>query len=51
MKSKNTSLEDEIYEMRGVMKSTAAGPQKEKLNNDIKDSKVEEPNRKVCRIS
>ena len=38
LKSKNTSLEDEICEMRVVMESTAAGLQKEKLNNDIKDS-------------
>ena len=51
LKSKNTSLEDEICEMRVVMESTAAGLQKEKLNNDIKDSKVEELNEKVRRIS
>lgn len=51
LKSKNTSLEDEICEMRIVMESTAAGLQKEKLNNDIKDSKIEELNEKVRRIS
>ena len=33
------------------MESTAAELQKEKLNNDIKDSKVEELNEKVRRIS
>jgi len=51
LKSKNTSLEDEICEMRIVMESTAAELQKEKLNNDIKDSKIEELNEKVRRIS
>merc|ERR1739844_771898 len=43
--------EDEICEMRVVMESTAAGLQKEKLNNEIKDSKIEELNAKVRRIS
>ena len=33
------------------MESTAAGLQKEKLNNDINDSKIEELNEKVWRIS
>ena len=51
LKSKNTSLEDEICEMRVVMESTAAGLQKEKLNNDIKDSKIEQLNEKDRRIS
>lgn len=51
LKSKNTSLEDEICEMRVVMESTAAGLQKEKLNNDIKDSEIEQLNEKDRRIS
>ena len=51
LKSKNTSLEDEICEMRVVMENTAAGLQKEKLNNDIKDSEIEQLNEKDRRIS
>merc|ERR1739844_557226 len=43
--------EDEICEMRVVMESTAAGLQKEKLNNEIKDSKIEQLNEKDRRIS
>ena len=48
---KSTSLEDEICEMRVVMESTAVGLQKEKLNNDIKDSEIEQLNEKDRRIS
>merc|ERR1712115_28117 len=51
LKSKNTSLEDEICEMRIVMESTREGLQKEQAKNDIKDSRIEELNEKLCRIS
>ena len=44
-------MEDEICEMRVVMESTAVGLQKEKLNNDIKDSEIEQLNEKDRRIS
>jgi hypothetical protein len=50
-KELSKKVADEICEMRIVMESTAAGLQKEKLNNDIKDSKIEELNEKVSRIS
>ena len=33
------------------MDNTIAGLQNEKLNNDIKDSTIEELNEKVCRIT
>merc|ERR1739844_803245 len=51
LESKNSSLENEICEMRIVMDSTTAGLQQEKLNNDMKDSTIEELNEKVRRIS
>merc|ERR1712194_461471 len=51
LKSKIISLKNEISDMRIVMESTTAGLQKERLNNDIKDSTIEELNEKVCRIT
>merc|ERR1712238_476809 len=44
LKSKIISLKNEISDMRIVMESTTAGLQKERLNNDIKDSTIEELN-------
>merc|ERR1712115_460343 len=51
LESKNNSLENEICEMRIVMESTTAGLQQEKLNNDMKDSTIEELNEKLCGIT
>merc|ERR1739844_327454 len=51
LESKNTSLENEICEMRIVMESTPAGLQQEKLNNDMKDSTIEEQSEKLCGIT
>merc|ERR1712045_1111592 len=51
LKKKHACLENEISEMRIVMESTREGLQKEQAKNDIKDSRIEELNEKVCRIS
>merc|ERR1712021_313644 len=51
LKNKHACLENEISEMRIEMDNTIAGLQNEKLNNDIKDSTIEELNEKVCRIT
>merc|ERR1712238_121461 len=51
LRTKNGSLEDKISHMRLVMDSTTGGLQKERLNNDIKDSTIDELNKKVCRIT
>merc|ERR1712238_155761 len=51
LKNKHACLENEISEMRIEMDNTIAGLQNEKLNNDIKDSTIEELNEKVCRIN
>merc|ERR1712087_716392 len=50
-KTKNTSLQNEISEMRIVMESTTAELQKEKENNDIKNNTIDELNEKVCSIT
>merc|ERR1712115_199492 len=51
LESKNNSLGNEIREMRIVMESTTAGLQQEKLNNDMKDSTIEELSEKLCGIT
>merc|ERR1712238_327415 len=51
LKSQIISLKNEISDMRIVMESTTAGLLKERLNNDIKDSTIEELNEKVCWIT
>merc|ERR1739844_409199 len=48
LESKNSSLENEICEMRIVMESTTAGFQ---INNGMKDSTIEELNEKLCGIT
>ena len=44
-------MEDEICEMRVLLESTVAVLKKEKQNNDIKDSEIEDLNERLCRIS
>merc|ERR1712194_315603 len=51
LKSKISSLQNEICEMMIVVESTTAGLQKEKLSNDFKDCTIEELNDNVIRIT
>merc|ERR1712194_208212 len=47
----NTRLKNEISDLGIVMESTTRELQEEKVNNDIKNCKIEELNEKVCMIA
>ena len=51
LKNDNTRLKNEISDLRIVMESTTRGLQEEKVNNDIKNCKIEELNEKGCIIT
>merc|ERR1712194_8723 len=51
LKNKSTCLKNKISDMRFVMKSTTAGPQKEMAQNDIKNNTIEELMGKMCGIT
>ena len=51
LKNDNTRLKNEISDLGIVMESTTRGLQEEKVNNDIKNCKIEELNEKGCIIT
>ena len=51
LKNKHVYLENKMSDMRIVIESTTEGLQKDQAKNGIKNSTIEEPNEKVCRIT
>merc|ERR1712151_891960 len=51
LKNQNRSLKNEIPDLRVEMESTAAGLEKEKWNNGMKDSTIEELNEDLRRLT
>ena len=51
LKNEKSRLKNEISDLRIVIESTTRVLQEEKVNNDIKNCKIEELNEKVCMIT